>query len=123
MRNIFVLFDASCELCYRCKGWVQSQRQIIPLTFIEACSSDAKKIFPCLDHGRTLEELTVIADDGSVYHGAKGWLMCLWSLTDYRGWAHTLATPERLPIAKRFISVVSANRKTVSKMIPSHKRS
>jgi predicted DCC family thiol-disulfide oxidoreductase YuxK len=117
LNNLFVLYDSSCELCRRCRNWLQFQKQIVALTFIEAASADAKEIFPLLDHARTLSELTVISDLGGVYTGAKAWLMCLWALTEYRGWARTLATPELLPTARKFLTMMSENRKAISQLI------
>lgn len=117
MRNLFILFDANCGFCRSCKLWLQSQRQIISLTFVEANSYDAHRLFPVLNHGETLGELTVISDIGGVYHGTKAWLICLWALKEYRAWANTLATPELMPIAKKFITMISDNRKTISKLV------
>lgn len=122
MQNMFVLYDPRCELCFRCKLWLQSQKQRIALTFIEAASEDAKRIFPNLEHARTLDELTVIADNGAVYRDIKAWLIVLWCLADYRGWAHSLSSPDRMPMAKKFITLISDNRKAISNAIPNHKR-
>ncbi len=117
IRNLFVLYDGSCDLCGHCKSWLQTQKQTVALTFVEAQSSDAKAIFPELDHRRTKSELTVIADDGAVYTGTKAWLMVLWSLTDYRSWARSLASPEMMPIARKFITMISDNRQTINRLI------
>jgi predicted DCC family thiol-disulfide oxidoreductase YuxK len=117
MRNLFVLFDPKCAFCRKCKLWLQSQNQIVPLTFIEAASDDAKRIFPAINHAETLSELTVISDSGGIYHSTKAWLICLWALRSYRGWASTLSTPELMPLAKKFITMVSDNRKTISQLI------
>ena len=114
MKNLFILFDESCKFCKRCKLWLQSQRQLVPLTFVAATTDDAKELFPVLDHSQTLGELTVIGDDGGVYHGTKAWLMVLWALKDYREWSRSLATPELMPVAKKFITMISTNRKTIS---------
>ena len=114
MSNLFILFDASCNFCRRCKLWLQSQRQIIPLLFIEAGSDEAKSLFPLLDHSKTKSELTVVSDSGAIYHDAKAWLICLWALEEYRGWARTLASPQLMPTAKRFITMISDNRKNLS---------
>lgn len=114
MKNLFILFDDSCKFCRRCKLWLQSQRQIIPLTFVAATTDDAVALFPLLDHSKTLGELTVIADTGAVYHGTKAWLMVLWALRDYRDWARSLASPEMMPLARKFITMISSNRKTIS---------
>jgi predicted DCC family thiol-disulfide oxidoreductase YuxK len=116
--NLFVLFDGDCELCAYCKGWLQSQKQAIPLTFIQAGSQDAKRVFPEINHRRTKSELTVIADDGCIYAGTKAWLMVLWALADYRAWARSLASPEMMPIARKFITMISDNRQAINKMLP-----
>lgn len=117
MRNIFVLYDSTCALCGQCKHWITSQRQLVKVTFIAAASPDARRLFPNLEHERTEQELTAIGDSGEVYHGAKAWLMCLWSLADYRAWAARIATPELLPTAQKIIATISANRKTISKLV------
>lgn len=116
MKNLFVLFDDSCNFCRRCKVWLQSQKQLIALTFVAATSDDAKSIFPGLDHGKTLGELTVISDGGAVYHGTKAWLMVLWALRDYRDWSRSLASPELMPVARRFITMISSKRQTISRL-------
>ncbi len=117
MRNLFVLFDPNCGFCRRCKVWLQSQRQIIPLTFLEANSDDARRFFPALNHVQTLGELTVVSDSGGVYHGTKAWLICLWALNEYRGWSNTLASPELMPVAQKFITMISNNRKSISNLV------
>jgi predicted DCC family thiol-disulfide oxidoreductase YuxK len=116
MGNLFVIFDSNCQLCGFCKDWLNAQRQIVPLTFIPAQSSEAWQIFPVLDHSRTLEEITVIADTGAVYEGAKAWLMVLWALADYRAWSYQLATPGAIPVARQFVHSVSQNRKALSRL-------
>lgn len=117
MRNIFILYDSTCALCGQCKTWIASQRQIVKVTFVAAASPEARRLFPHLDHARTEQELTAIGDSGDVYHGAKAWLMCLWSLDDYRTWARKIATPELLPTAQKIIATISSNRKNISKLI------
>src|SRR5262245_31410015 len=114
MNNLFVLFDSSCELCQRCKSCLQSQHQQVSLTFIAAQSAEGQHIFPVLNHDETMEELTVVSDTGAVYHGAKAWIMCLWALTVYRSWSYRLATPEMMSVAKRFVTMVSDNRKSLN---------
>lgn len=117
IRNLFVLFDGNCQMCRYCKDWLKTQRQVVALTFIEAGTLDARKLFPDLDHQKTLAELTVVADDGCFYQGTKAWLLVLWALADYRSWARTLASPEMMPIARKFITMISSNRKTINQLI------
>lgn len=119
MRNIFILYDSSCELCRRCRTWIQFQRQIVHVTFLAAGSAEARKLFPNLDHERTLSELTVVTDSGAVYQGTKAYVMCLWVLRDFRKWSKTLASPEMLPLAKRFITMLSETAKSFNGLIAS----
>lgn len=115
--NIFVLFDRDCALCVQCRDWLTAQSQHVHLTFIPANSAEAHRIFPRINHDATKTDLTVIADDGGVYTAEKAWLMCLWSLKEYRSWAFRLASPELMPGAKSIISTISKNRKAISKLI------
>lgn len=117
MQDLFVLFDEKCELCRRCKDWLQTQKQRLFLTFIPATSAEARSLFPDLNHEMTLNELTVIGDNGAVYHGTKAWLMCLWALEDYRSWSYRLSTPESMPMAKRIITAISENRTAINKLL------
>jgi predicted DCC family thiol-disulfide oxidoreductase YuxK len=85
MKTLTILYDANCRLCCRIKAWLQAQSKYIDLDFIAADSEAARKRYPQLDHAATLKELTVVSDEGHYYRGAKGWLMCLWALREYRG--------------------------------------
>ncbi len=110
MRFLTVLYDPRCDLCVRCQQWLKQQPKYVELWFVPAGSPQAKRRFPQLNHDRTLSQLTVISNNGSVYLDAKAWLMCLWALKRYRAWSLTLSTPQLMPAARRFISWVSNNR-------------
>lgn len=110
MRTLIVLYDQRCDLCRRIQAWLISQPKYVDLAFVAAGSAEARRRLPQLDHGATMTELTVISDGGAVYRGAKAWLMCLWALREYRGWALELGSPEMMPLARRFIAWVSRNR-------------
>jgi predicted DCC family thiol-disulfide oxidoreductase YuxK len=105
-----VLYDVRCALCRQARSWLASQPKYVPMAFVPAGSREAWRRFPNLDHGSTLEELTVIGWQGEVYRGAKGWVMCLWALKKYRSASLRLSTPEMLPVARRLIAWVSRNR-------------
>ncbi|MEM8882767.1 MAG: DUF393 domain-containing protein [Planctomycetota bacterium] len=111
MNQLTVLYDASCHLCCRARRWLENQEQYVPLRFVGAATDHAKREFPYLDPEDTLQELTVVGDDGSIYRGAKAWVMCLWALVDHRGKALTIVSPALLPSARRFIDWVSRNRR------------
>jgi predicted DCC family thiol-disulfide oxidoreductase YuxK len=110
MKTLTILYDANCVICRRIKEWLLTQSKYVDLDFIAACSEDARARYPQLDHAATLKELTVVSDEGNYYCGAKGWLMCLWALRDYRGWAVRFSSPEMMPLARRFIVKVSSLR-------------
>ncbi len=111
MRHLTILYDANCQLCCRIRAWLMEQPSYLELRFVPANSDGARRAFPGLDHAKTLQELTVIADGGAVYYGAKGWLMCLWALREYREWSFKLARPDLMPTARRFIAWISRNRR------------
>jgi predicted DCC family thiol-disulfide oxidoreductase YuxK len=110
MKTLTILYDANCRLCCRIKAWLQNQSKYVDLDFVAAGSSEARERYPQLDHTATLKDLTVVSDDGNYYCGAKGWLMCLWALREYRGWAIRFSSPELMPLARRFVVKVSTLR-------------
>jgi predicted DCC family thiol-disulfide oxidoreductase YuxK len=116
MQKLYVLYDARCGLCQRAREWMQSQPAFLATVFIPAGSALAKRVFPTLDHGGTLEELTVVSDEGGVYRGAQAWLMCLFALEGYRDWSLRLARPSLLPLARQAFEVVSASRSRISRL-------
>ena len=111
MKSLTVLYDSACSMCCRARRWLERQPQYVPLKFVGAATRHAEEQFPELDPKETLEQLTVVSDDGSVYHGAKAWVMCLWALRQYRGWSLTLGSDAMLPSAQRFVAWISRNRK------------
>ena len=114
MTKLTVLYDPSCFLCCRARRWLQNQSQFVPLEFVGAGTSKARSEFPEIEPDETLEDLTVVADDGAVYRGTKAWLICLWALRKYRGWSLTLGSDALLPSARRFIDWVSRNRRRLA---------
>jgi predicted DCC family thiol-disulfide oxidoreductase YuxK len=110
MQALTVLYDARCKLCRGVRAWLEAQPAYVELVFVPAGSTEARRRFPQLDHTATTSDLTVISDEGAVYFGANGWLMCLWALREYRGWSLKLSAPELLPLARRVVVWVSQNR-------------
>ena len=111
MRRLTVLYDASCNLCRSACRWLRLQPKFVALEFVPAASAEAVRRYPELDPADCLREITVIADDGGVYRGARAWVMCLWALRGYRGFALTLSRPALYPRARRFVAFVARNRK------------
>ena len=110
MNSLTILYDARCNLCTHVRSWLETQPSYLDLVFLPAGSSEARQRFPQLDHAATLDELTVVSDEGAVYIGANAWVICLWALKGYRAWALRLSSPELLPVARRVVLWVSQNR-------------
>jgi predicted DCC family thiol-disulfide oxidoreductase YuxK len=110
MKYLYVLFDADCELCVRCRNWLMKQPAFVPLVFIAFQSDEAQRRFPGIDPLKPGEQLLVISDEGAVYRGAHAWIMCLWALENYREHAQRLAHPILLPLARTICELLSRNR-------------
>jgi predicted DCC family thiol-disulfide oxidoreductase YuxK len=110
MNCLYVLFDAQCGLCVRCRNWLMKQPAFVPLSFIALQSNEAQLRFPGIDALKPNEQLLVISNDGSVYRGAHAWIMCLWALQNYREHAQRMAHPILLPFARIVCELLSRNR-------------
>lgn len=100
VRRLTVLYDPDCSLCAFVRGWLERQRQIVPLDLVPVGSEEARRRFPGLDHAATLREITVIGDSGQIYRDDAAWLVCLWALAEYRPMAHRLSTRAGAPVAR-----------------------
>lgn len=98
--SLTVLYDATCPLCTRFRGWLQAQELLVPITFVPAGSPEAVARFPGLDPRQTLREITVVGDSGAVWTMEYAWVMCLWATRRHRVLAERLAQPQWLPVAR-----------------------
>lgn len=122
MQKIYVLFDSSCEFCWRCRGWMQQQAALLEIEFIAAKSPAALELFPDLSAATSCktgeacrgDELIVVSDDGGVYRGPQAFILCLYALEEYREWSERLAHPALLPLARRAFEALSRNRGLLS---------
>lgn len=114
VRRLTVLYDAECSLCAFVRDWLVRQRQLVPLELVPAASEAARARFPGLDHGSTLEEITVVGDGGQVYRGAHAWIVTLWALREHRALAHRLSTPAGARLAKGAVLAAAKWRGAVS---------
>ncbi|MFC8428832.1 thiol-disulfide oxidoreductase DCC family protein [Streptomyces sp. NPDC057253] len=100
VRRLTVLYDDRCSLCTHLRGWLVRQPQLVPLELVPAGSQEARRRFPGLDHGATLEEITVVGDAGQVYRDTAAWIVTLWALREHRPLAHRLSTPSGARLAR-----------------------
>jgi len=116
MRCLYVLFDAECAMCVRCRNWLSRQPAYVALHFIPLQSPDLPRLFPGIEALQPNEQLLVVGDNGAVYRGASAWIMCLWALEKYRTHAQRLAEPMLLPFARVVCELLSRNRFFISRM-------
>lgn len=98
--SLTVLTDPACPLCRRFADWLGRQPTLVPLELVRAGSEEARRRWPELDHASTLEDITVVGSDGSVWTKEHAWVMCLWATRPYRGLADRLGRPHWLPAAR-----------------------
>jgi predicted DCC family thiol-disulfide oxidoreductase YuxK len=116
MNKLIVLYDSSCGFCVRCRRWLEHQPKYLDMEFLAADSPEVARRYPTLRKTASTDELIVIDNEGGVYRGAHGWLICLWALLEYRRWSYRLASPLLLPLARRAFAVVSSHRHAASRL-------
>ena len=102
-------------MCLACRRWIEKEPKYLAIDFVAYQSKRARTLCPELERFDPAGEIVVMADDGGIYRGGKGWIMCLDALKNYREWSLRLAQPGLLPVAKRVCHLVSTNRLTLSR--------
>lgn len=114
MRWLWVVYDADCGFCSGCRRWLEARPTLIELRFVAGGSPEVAELFGDLDPALAHDQLLVISDTGEVYAGASAWIMCLWALREYRGWARSMARPWLKPLARQVYQLISSGRYTIS---------
>jgi predicted DCC family thiol-disulfide oxidoreductase YuxK len=117
VKRLHVIYDAQCGLCRRCRDWLREQPAFIELAFTPLQALDLENRFPGIGQYQPQEQMVVISDEGGVYAGAAGWIMCLYALEDYRELSVRLAHPRLMPFAKRVCELISHKRLTLSRAL------
>ena len=117
MKRLYVLYDPSCGLCTRIKGWLIRQPAYVAFYPIAAGSPEAERLFPALSESARSGELVVIGDNGGVYFGDHAWIMCLYALRDYRTTAKRLSSPVLQPLAREAFTFISHYRHSISRWL------
>jgi len=120
IKQLTVLYDPTCGFCVRCRQWLDKQPKLIAMRFIPQGSSRQQKLYPNLvyktdEQGRP-EELIVVDDAGKLYRNDKAWVMSFYALRDYRALSMRLARPGMAGLARRAYSLISSNRRVISKL-------
>jgi predicted DCC family thiol-disulfide oxidoreductase YuxK len=108
--RLTVLYDPDCPLCSWVRDWLERRPQYVPLDFVPLGSEQARATFPALDHARTREEVTVVADTGEVWTADGAWLAVLWATVDYRSLAERLSGPQARGQVRRVALSLAASR-------------
>jgi predicted DCC family thiol-disulfide oxidoreductase YuxK len=103
--ELTVFFDRDCPLCRRVARWLLRQPLFVPLRVQAAQSAAGRRCPLALDD--LLAQVTVTASDGAVYRGVNAWLVCLWALRRWRGFALRLAAPQRRQWAARLFGLLT----------------
>ena len=106
-----VLYDPTCNLCRRCRTWMEGQRRHVRLRWLACTGDEARKAYgniPWLE-----DELVVVGDGGEVWAGPAAFLVCLWALVEWREWSFRLAGPAFAPLAERFFLFLSSRRRSL----------
>ena len=120
MKKLTILFDAACQFCWGCRGWMQEQAAFLELEFVPSRSREAQARFPGLVPPAAAgpeicnvdksDELIVISDEGGVYRGSDAFIMCLYALEDYREYSEWLTRPLLRPLARKAFEMLSKDR-------------
>jgi predicted DCC family thiol-disulfide oxidoreductase YuxK len=115
MKSLTVFYDETCGLCLRCRDWLWSEPQIVPLILIQKSCLAARH--PSLSQYASGSDLVAVNDEGQVWIGDAAFLTVLFALTNYRKWAMRLSGPGLRPYARRFFEMVSNNRGRISTLL------
>jgi predicted DCC family thiol-disulfide oxidoreductase YuxK len=122
MTLLYVLYDAECALCRRCREWLEGEAAWVRLEFISFQEALKDKRFEDLAVLRPDREMVVVADTGEVWQGMSAWVMCLWAVREYRSVAAVLAHPVMMPVARRTVTWLSSHRRALSAwLVPEEK--
>jgi predicted DCC family thiol-disulfide oxidoreductase YuxK len=113
VRELTVIYDSRCGLCTRIKSWLVKQPAYVRVRPMASNSWESRERFPELQP----QEIAVIADTGEVWLGNHAWIICLWALEEYRGWAIRLSTPTLLPLARQAFALFSESRFMISRLL------
>ena len=114
MTKLFILYDAQCSFCLRCRQWLGAQTSFLPLKFVPFQAPELVAQFKGIESFRTNDQLLVVGDGGEVYQGPNAFIMLLYALSDYRDWAFRLAAPTLIPLVVRCFDLLSSPRKKIS---------
>ncbi|MEZ5340113.1 MAG: DCC1-like thiol-disulfide oxidoreductase family protein [Acidimicrobiales bacterium] len=113
--QLTVLYDEHCALCRRCRSWIESQAQLVPIRFVPASTPAVAEW--AAGHLPVGDELVVVDEVGQVWVGPDAFITCLWALRRYRGTARRLQAPGLRRFAKETFHQLFCARATISRVM------
>ncbi len=113
--GLTVVYDETCAFCRRCRAWLETEPTYVPMRFLAAGSPEASERWPDLPWLGF--DLVVVSDRGEAWIGPAAFLTCLWATRRYRGWSSTLSSPSLAPMAERFFTLVSHQRRRINRLL------
>jgi predicted DCC family thiol-disulfide oxidoreductase YuxK len=117
MNALTLFYDPKCGLCRAFRKWMLGQESYCRLEFVPYTSGLARRLLPEIVNMDAGREIVVMSDEGDIWQGPEAWVVSLWVLKKWRGWAKRMATPALLPLAGKVCHLISANRLTLSKLL------
>ena len=117
MNALTLFYDPNCGLCRAFRQWMLGQDSHYRVEFVPYTSSLARRLLPEIVNMDAGREIVVMNDEGDIWQGPEAWVVSLWVLKKWRGWAKRMATPALLPLAAKACHLISANRLTLSKLL------
>jgi predicted DCC family thiol-disulfide oxidoreductase YuxK len=112
---LWVLYDETCGFCCLCASWLRAQDKLVPLSCLPRGGEVSQRVFPGLPWGH--DELVVIDSGGGVYRGGDAFVMALWGLDDFRGWALRASREPLRSRARSLFHWLSSRRHEVSRAL------
>jgi len=117
IKAIEVYYDGKCAMCCTFQEWVMRQKRSFAVEFVPYQSDRAEEIFPGVAELDPDRDMIVRTNDGEIFRGAEGWVLCMLSCQSYQKWAKRLASPGLLPVAKKTCNLIAAKRLGISKIL------
>jgi len=116
IRYLEIYYDGRCGMCCTTQEWLRRQERAFEVRFIPYQSAKAEKSFPGINALEPDRQMVVRTDDGTVFRGAEGWVICLLSAKKYAWIARRLSSPMLLPLASKIGDAIAQRRHGLSRL-------
>lgn len=121
--EITVIYDDACEVCRRCRVWLERSAQLVPISFVAAGDRAAVAALG-LDPSLVPvgDELVVVGHGGPddvrpIWVGPDAFITCLWALAEHRRLAGRLQAAAMRPVAKAAFHALSSGRGQINRVL------